>query len=121
MVGIVRAGERKSQFAITQRGEMNMSYKTIRVLVPGWILFAFALQFASAEAVQVRERPPGRQFSAWLKAINSGDRGAMQEFMDKSMPGRSVEPGLAIGKRSGGYDVRKVEESKDTSIVLLVQ
>jgi D-alanyl-D-alanine carboxypeptidase len=100
---------------------MIMPYETLRVFLSGGILFGFALHFAAAEAVQVPDTPAGRQLTAWLAAINSGDRASMQEFMDKSMPGRPIEPGMAIHSRSGGYDVKKVEESDDTRIVALLQ
>src|SRR5262249_22312109 len=73
------------------------------------------------EPLETPNTPAGRQFSAWQKAINSGDRSALQEFMDKSMPGRSIEPGMAIGKRTGGYELKKVEESSETRVVVLVQ
>src|SRR5262245_21628576 len=45
----------------------------------------------------------------------------MQEFVDKSMPGAPVEQGLAIRERTGGYNLKKVEESSDLRIVALVQ
>ncbi len=92
-----------------------------RILLSGVILFGFALHFTCAGDAQIPETAAGRQLSAWLNAINSGDRATMQAFMDKSMPGRPVESGLAIGKRSGGYDFRKAEESGETRIVALVQ
>src|SRR5262245_51936613 len=98
-----------------------MSYERLRVILSGAILLGFALQIPGADDVQTPNTAAGRQLSAWLNAINSGDRTTMQEFMDKSMPGRSIEPGLAIGKRSGGYDLKKVEESSDNRIVVLVQ
>src|SRR5262245_59095872 len=98
-----------------------MSYESLRVLLSGGILLVFALHFSGAEPVQVPQTPAGRQVTAWLEAVNSGDRAKMQEFVDKSMPGRGVEPTMAIYSRSGGYDVQKVVESSDTRIVLLLQ
>src|SRR5439155_20454678 len=80
-----------------------------------------ALLLASAIKAQVPDTPAGRQLSAWLNAINSGDRATMQQFIDKSLPGRPVEPTLARSKQTGGYDVRKVEESSDTRIVVVAQ
>src|ERR687884_292606 len=95
----------------------------MRPHAPGFraLVLTSALLFAGAVRAQVPDTPAGRLFSAWLTAINSGDRAAMQQFMDKSMPGRPVEPGLAIRSQTGGYDVRRVEESSDTRIAVLVQ
>src|SRR5262245_25494941 len=101
--------------------EFVMSIVHRRPTLPAAIIFGFILQFAGTAWPQVPETPPGRQLSAWLAAINSGDRATMQAFMDKSMPGRPIEPGLEMGKRSGGYEVKKVEESRETRIVALLQ
>ncbi len=79
------------------------------------------LLIAATVSAQVPDTPSGRLLSAWLNAINSGDRATLQQFMDKSMPGRPVEPGLAIHNQTGGFDVRKVEESGETRIVVLAQ
>ncbi|MGH7552787.1 MAG: serine hydrolase [Longimicrobiales bacterium] len=85
-------------------------------------VLAFAL-LLSPDAVfaQIPETPPGRQFSAWLDAINSGDRATMQQFIDKSMPGRPVENSLAIRDQTGGLEFKRVEESTDARIVVLAQ
>ncbi len=76
---------------------------------------------ASSVLAQVPDTPAGRQFTAWLDAMNSSDPAAMQQFMDKSMPGNPVEQGLAIRNNSGGYDLKKVETTSATNIVVLVQ
>src|SRR5712691_10231783 len=86
----------------------------------------FAVLFAGSVRAQVPDTPAGRQASAWIAAINSGDKDAMQQFVEKSMPvGRPVEQNVAQGTliryQSGGFDVKKVEESSDTRVVLLLQ
>ena len=85
------------------------------------LVLTIALLWAGALDGQVPDTPPGRQFSAWLAAINSGDRATIQQFIDKSMPGRPVDNALGIYNQTGGYDVKKVEESSATSLVVLVQ
>jgi CubicO group peptidase (beta-lactamase class C family) len=82
---------------------------------------ALVLLAAGTAAAQVPDTPAGRQFSAWLDAMNSSDSAAMQAFMDESMPGQPVAQGLAIRAQSGGYDVKKIETSSATNIVVLVQ
>ena len=80
-----------------------------------------ALLGASGLQAQLPDTPAGRQFSAWLNAINSGNRATLQQFIDKSMPGRQPDQGLAIYNETGGYEVKKVEESTATNVVVLVQ
>jgi CubicO group peptidase (beta-lactamase class C family) len=81
------------------------------------VLFAHAL----CAQVQVPETSAGRLFSAWLNAINGGDRATMQQFIEKSMTWSNVEQGLAIRDRTGGFDVKKVEESSAMHLVVLAQ
>ena len=78
-------------------------------MIQASIVMTLALLAASGAAAQVPDTPAGRQFTAWLDAMNSSDRASMQTFMDKSMPGQSVEQGLAIRAQAGGYDVKQVE------------
>ena len=95
--------------------------KSLAAVVRASIVMTLALLAASVAAAQVPDTPAGRQFTAWLDAMNSPDAAAMQAFMDKSMPGQPVAQGLAIRAQSGGYDVRKVETTSATNIVVLVQ
>jgi CubicO group peptidase (beta-lactamase class C family) len=71
--------------------------------------------------VQIPDTPVGRQFSAWRKAQDSGDRATIQQFIERSMPWGSVERELAIRNRTGGLDLKKVEESTATHLVVLAQ
>ncbi len=82
-----------------------------------------AVLFAGAVCaqIQVPETSAGRLFAAWLNAINSGDRATMQQFIEKSMNWSNVEEGLATRNQTGGFDLKKVEESSDTRIVVLAQ
>jgi D-alanyl-D-alanine carboxypeptidase len=79
-----------------------------------------AMSAASARA-QIPDTPAGRQFTAWRKAQDSGDRAAIQQFIDASMPFGRVEQELNMGKQSGGYDVKKIESSSDAELVVLAQ
>jgi D-alanyl-D-alanine carboxypeptidase len=84
-------------------------------------LVAVATACARPIPAQVPDTPAGRQLSEWLTAINSGDRGAIQQFIDRSSPGRQVEQALTVYHQTGGFDVKKVEHSSDTRIVVLAQ
>ena len=85
------------------------------------IISAFAVLFAGATRAQIPDTPAGRQFSAWLNAFNSGDRATMQQFFDKSMPFGRIDQDMAIRSQTGGFDVKKVEDSSDTRVVVLAQ
>jgi CubicO group peptidase (beta-lactamase class C family) len=77
--------------------------------------------FVGLAAAQIPSTPAGRQFLAWQKAQDSGDRATIQDFIDKSMPFGRIDQELAMHNQSGGYDVKKVEESSDTRLVVLAQ
>ena len=87
------------------------------------LLLTFAVLFASTAPaqVQVPDTPAGRLYKAWRAAQDSGDRAAIQQFIDKSMSWGRADAELNIGKQSGGYDLKKVEASTDTNLVVLAQ
>ncbi len=87
------------------------------------VLLSAAILFAAALCAQVRfpDTPAGRQFSAWLAAFNSGDRATMQQYMENAMPGHDLDRGMALRSQTGGFDVKKVETSDVTTIVVLAQ
>ena len=84
-------------------------------------VIGLALVLANGAYAQLPDTPAARVVTAWLESMNSNERATLQQFMDKYMPGRPIEQGLAIRAQSGGYDVRKVEESSATRIVVLLQ
>jgi hypothetical protein len=84
-------------------------------------ILAFAVLFAGAVCAQIPDTPAGRQFSAWLAAFNSGDRATMQQFFDKSMTFGRIDQDMAMRNQTGGFDVKKVEESSETRIVALAK
>jgi hypothetical protein len=85
------------------------------------LLLSLAVLLAGAVCAQIPDTPAGTQFSAWLNAFNSGDRATMQQFFDKSMTFGRLDQDIGIRSRTGGFDVKKVEESSDTRIVVLAQ
>jgi CubicO group peptidase (beta-lactamase class C family) len=92
---------------------------TIRIL----FLMLPILQLLSRSVLQaqVPDTRAGRQFLAWRKAQDSGDSATVQQFIEKSMTFGRVAMELSIGRQSGGYDIRKVEESSETRLVVLAQ
>ena len=70
---------------------------------------------------QIPSTAPGRQFAAWLSAFNSGERATIQAFLEKSMAWAPLERTISTRSQMGGLDVKKIEESSDTRLVVLTQ
>src|SRR5271166_2768988 len=85
------------------------------------VTLAILLAATVTAQIQIPETSAGKLFTAWLNAINSGDRATMQQFIEKSMTWSNVEQDLAMRNQTGGFDLKKVEESSDTRIVVLAQ
>jgi CubicO group peptidase (beta-lactamase class C family) len=86
------------------------------------LLVSLTVLLTASAAEQIPDTPAGRQFAAWQKANDSGDRATIQQFIDTQMPFGRVDQELAIHNQSGGgYDIKKIEESSDTRLVMLVQ
>lgn len=60
------------------------------------------------------DTPAGHAFSAWLEAFNSADRAKVQAYLDRFEPEeRDRTPRmLEFGKRTGGFDVVRIENSE---------
>jgi len=65
----------------------------------------------------------GKQFAAWLTAFNSGDRAQMEALAGHfaNSVDRSTEGMLDFRQRTGGFDLKKIEESTATKITGLLQ
>ena len=73
--------------------------------------------------VETPKTPAGEQFTAWLKSFNSGDRAQIEEFVSnfKDPSGHEVNGVLGFRQQTGGFDLKKIEESAPTRIGGLVQ
>ncbi len=88
----------------------------------------FAVRATSTEQtpfadVEIPKTPAGEQFSAWLAAFNSGDRAELEKFrshFDKPDE-HKVEGMLGFRQQTGGFELRKIEESSATKLTGLVQ
>jgi CubicO group peptidase (beta-lactamase class C family) len=67
--------------------------------------------------------PAEEQFTAWLAALNSGDRGKMEEILGhfKDRGDREVNGMLGFRQRTGGFDIKKIEETSPLRISGLLQ
>ena len=79
---------------------------------------------APAGSVQIPQTSAGEQFAAWLKAFNDGDRNQIAEVQKRFKnppPGQNVEGELGFRRMTGGFELRKIEESTPTRIAGLIQ
>lgn len=65
----------------------------------------------------------GKMLGAWLVAFNGGDREAYRAFTHASFPARekNVDADMQFRASTGGFDLRKLEESAPTTLTALVQ
>jgi D-alanyl-D-alanine carboxypeptidase len=72
---------------------------------------------------EIPKTPAGEQFSTWLRGFNSGDRAQVEEvrklFTDP--PGPNIDGDMEFRHRTGGFDLRKIEESSPTRMSGLLQ
>jgi D-alanyl-D-alanine carboxypeptidase len=73
--------------------------------------------------VQLPDSPAGRQLQGWLDAFDGSDFAAYQAFLGKNLPSQVGSAGRLwqFRQMTGGFDVKKVEESAPTRLVVLVQ
>src|SRR5918993_3551033 len=96
-----------------------MKHKQCPLLI-AVLLFIAPICFAQT---QLPDTPAGNQAKAWLEVFNAGDAEKHKDFLRKNAPTRLERADREMGFRemTGGFDVKKVEESTPTKIVTLVQ
>ena len=97
-----------------------MNNKNYPLLAAAVLLFVTPACLAQA---QLPDTAAGNQARAWLEVFNAGDAEKQREFLRKNAPSRLDRADREIGLRemTGGFDVKKVEESTPTKVVALVQ
>jgi CubicO group peptidase (beta-lactamase class C family) len=73
--------------------------------------------------VQLPETPAAHQLSGWLETFNRGDREALRDFMQKNYPSglERLDRDMDFRGMTGGFELKKVEESTPDKITALVQ
>jgi len=76
-----------------------------------------------ASGTQFPDTPAGRQTAAWLEAFNHGDLDRYRDFLEKNFPSRvgQLDHEMDFRQMTGGFELRKVEASEPTKLVVLVQ
>jgi CubicO group peptidase (beta-lactamase class C family) len=72
---------------------------------------------------QLPDTPAAHQFAAWLAAFDSADSAAFGAFVRQSYPSDSdrLAQNLSFRDRTGGFDLKKLDESTATHCSVLVQ
>ena len=89
-------------------------------------LLVFATLFvviACQAQTETPNSPATNQAKAWLDVFNAGDPEKYKEFLRNNFPTRAERADQDLGFRgmTGGFDLKKVEESTPTKTVALVQ
>ncbi|HKD91100.1 MAG TPA: serine hydrolase domain-containing protein, partial [Terriglobales bacterium] len=87
------------------------------------LFLSLLLAFLTCTAqVQAPDTPAGKQFAAWLQAFNQGGE-AYRSFLQAQFPSRvqRATGDLELRERTGGFELKKIEEASATKIVALVQ
>ena len=107
-------------FVIHRTREETHEARNYPLLAAAILLF---IAPACLAQTQFPDTPAGNQAKAWLEVFNAGDAEKHKEFLRKNAPTRVERADREMGFRemTGGFDVKKVEESTPTKIVALVQ
>ena len=97
-----------------------MKHKNYPLLAAVVLLFIVP---ACIGQTKLPDTPAGNLAKAWLEIFNAGDAEKHKEFLRKNAPTRLERADREMGLRemTGGFDVKKVEESTPTKLVALVQ
>jgi hypothetical protein len=72
---------------------------------------------SASETELAKRSAPYLRLTEWLQALNTGDKGQIQAYMQASWPSGSPASWALIRERSGGYDLGALEQSTASSLV----
>jgi D-alanyl-D-alanine carboxypeptidase len=89
----------------------------------GFTLRAPRTAQAQSTTVEIPKTPPGEQFSAWLAAFNGGERAQLEKFRSHfaKPEEHKIEGMLGFRQQTGGFDLRKIEDSTAAQLTGLVE
>ena len=72
---------------------------------------------------QFPDTPVGNQAKSWLEVFNAADSARYKEFVAKNFPShlQNVDRDARFRDTTGGFELKKIEESTPTKLVALVQ
>jgi D-alanyl-D-alanine carboxypeptidase len=88
-----------------------------------YVFSVLLLTLSCAAQTQFPNTPAGKQAAAWLENFDRGDRAAFREFLENSFPSNlgHLDQELAFREMTGGFDLKKVEDSSSSKLTALVQ
>src|SRR5678815_1258871 len=100
-----------------------MNLNNYSLAVAALLFFFNGACVAQSALPQLPDTPAANQAKGWLDAFNAGDVVKRREFLQKNYPSRleRFDRETEMRRGTGGFDVRKVEESTPTKVVLLIQ
>ncbi len=98
-----------------------MKHRNYTLLATAVLLFIAPACFA--QTTQFPDTPAGNQTRAWLEAFNAGEAEKYKEFLTKNFPARLERLARHMDLRgvTGGFELKKIEESTPTKLVALAQ
>ncbi len=75
----------------------------------------------AAQPGPIPDTPAGRQFSHWLEVFNGGKRDEIQKFLQENDPDAKIDDQMDFRRMTGGFDLKKIEESAPAKIVGVVK
>lgn len=108
---------------MTPRGWLVKAFAALKVKSLTRFIAVLLVSTACAAQLQFPDTPAGGQCAAWLSAFNRGDKEAYREFLQKNFPSRleHLDQELEFREQTGGFELRKIEESTPTKLVGLLQ
>ncbi len=100
-----------------------MKLKNYSLAVAALLFFINGACVAQTALPQLPDTPAGNQAKAWLEVFNAGDVEKRRAFLQKNYPSRleRFDRETEMRRGTGGFDVKKVEESTPSKVVLLIQ
>ncbi len=109
--------------AIRPRSVIALFLAALPLVVPSAHVRAVPSPQAQTSVPEIPKTPAGTQFNAWYTAFNSGDRAQMEVVGSHfaSSVERSTDGMMDFYQRTGGFELKKIEESTDTKLTGILQ
>jgi D-alanyl-D-alanine carboxypeptidase len=107
----------------TRARQLRQQEQAVQAITGGRGVPGGSFYVSAGKTVDAPKTPAGEQLSAWLAAFNSGARAQMEEVLGrfKDRGDREVNGMLGFRQRTGGFDLKKIEESAPLRISGLMQ
>jgi len=107
---------------MTNETQRDYQHLTIRRISAVATVLLFLVAACNAQT-KYPDTPAGNQAKGLLDAFNTGDGAKYKEFLSKNYPDRvqNADRDMGLREMTGGFELKQIEESTPTKIVVLVQ